>query len=307
MARILIFTPTYDDRLQDETVKSIEALTFDGELDWVLSDENPYPGRDMRNCVFQFQKGRQIAIDGEYDALLLIEHDMIVPEDAAQKLWDTPADLHTGADSAPVVYGTYQLRHRMRSVNLFQYVGDDNIGMSLSLYPRELQQARQAGWCRVSGAGFGCLLIRRPVFEQVPFVDNGNAPDLPFAADCVRRRIVQIGRTDVACGHIDLDWAQRTLWPYEHGGYGIVARVLALQNVTAPGSVMMKRGRYYSIEVDVAVEMERAGFVRIENEADEVAAEMETADAGERETAEAPVTVVKRKPQVKKKIMSTQG
>lgn len=291
MARILVYTPTYDDLLQAETVASIEALEFDGELDWVLSDDNPYPGRDMRNCVFQFQKGRKLALDGDYDGLLLIEHDMIVPPHAAQRLWDT---------DAPVVYGAYQLRHKMNCVNLFQFVGDNGLGMSLSLYPRELQQARQDGCVRVSGAGFGCLLIKRPVLEAVPFVDRGNAPDLPFAKDCVTRGILQIGRTDVECGHIDLDWAQRTLWPFENGGGGMVARVLALQNVTAPGGIVMRKDRYYSLDVDIATDMQRAGFVRITNDADTV---LETATAEPYDTAEAPVQKVR--PKRKRKVMRT--
>lgn len=58
MARILVFTPTYGGLLQPETVASIEAMRF-ADFDWIVSDENPYPGRDMRNCVYQFQKGRQ--------------------------------------------------------------------------------------------------------------------------------------------------------------------------------------------------------------------------------------------------------
>lgn len=287
MARVLVFTPTYNDLLQPETVASIDALEFDGELQWELSDENPYPGRDMRNCVHQFRKGRQIAIEGGYDALMLIEHDMIVPKNTVQRLWDTPAQ---------VVYGTYMLRHGMHCVNLFQYVNDRATGMSLSIYPRELQMARQQGWIRVSGAGFGCLMIKRPVFAHVPFRDVGNAPDLPFAEDCIMRKIECIGRADVICGHIDTLTGE-TLWPFEEGVYGMVARVLALQDVvTQDGdtTVVMRAGSYYSVGVAKAKDLARAGFVRITNAADAVVDEenaRETAvneDAERRETAVAP-------------------
>jgi len=295
MPRLLVYTPTYEDRLQQETVASIEALRFQGKLDWVLSEDNPYPGRDMRNVVHQFRKGRELALTGEYDGMLMVEHDIIVPPDAAQRLWDTDAG---------VVYGSYMLRHLMYSINLFQYVGNRNIGMSLSIYPRELQYARQRGWIEVSGAGFGCLLVRREVLSIIPFRDVGNAPDLPFAKDCVTRGIQQIGRTDVECGHIDLDHSGRTLWPLERGGLlmGVVARVIAQQDVNVNDEgreIAMKRGRYYSISVALADDLQRAGYARITNEADIVAAEMaqpegaageerEQPDMGERELAVDP-------------------
>lgn len=289
MTRILVYTPTYNDLMQPETVESVKALQFDGEREWIVSDENPYPGRDMRNAVFQFRKGRQLALDGDYDGLLLVEHDMIVPPDALQKLWDT---------DAPVVYATYMLRHGMHSVNLFQYCNEHNIGMSLSLYPRELRDARGRGWARVSGAGFGCLLIKRPVLEKIAFRDIGNAPDLPFATDCVRQGITQIGRLDVVCGHIDSD-DKGTLWPFRKG-YGIVARVIAQQdvNVISDGqTIAMKKGKYYSISLELATELQRAGYATVTNDADTVAAEETATNKGAetRETTEAKRKTTRRR------------
>lgn len=281
MPRVLVFTPTHDDLLEAETVASVEALRFTaGTFDWVVSDENPHPGRDMRNVVHQFQKGRRLALEGGYDAMLSVEHDMIVPSDALDRLWATDAG---------VVYGCYQLRHKMRSVNLFRYENSRSVGMSLSLYPRDLNLARQQGWIEVSGAGFGCLLFRRQVLEGVPFRDAGNAPDLPFASDCVRRSIKQIGRTDVVCGHIDKVWANATLWPFDEKDLGMIAKVEALQNVTIldeGDAVPMVKGKYYSLSVTAAAEAQRAGYVRIAND---VEGARETATAEERETAEAPI------------------
>lgn len=289
MARILVYTPTFTDEalgvgLQAETVESVKALDFDGDLEWVVSDENPHPGRDMKNVQHQFEKGRGLAIEGDYDALMLIEHDMIVPPHAVQALWDT---------DAPVVYGSYVFRHKLGWVNLFQYVGKNNIGMSLTLYPKDMQWARQAGEIEVSGAGFGCLLLKRTVFTNIPFRDTGNAPDLPFAYDCVTRGIKQMGRTDVECGHIDTDNNNVILWPYREG-FGIVARVEAMQsvNVNDEGQTLrMVKGERYSMSIGAAKDLERAGYARIINEDD-----IEVAKGGynnvamstRRETAAAP-------------------
>lgn len=273
MARILVFTPTYDNLLQTKTVKSIKAMQFDGQLEWVVSDENPYPGRDMRNVTHQYVTGRKAALIGGFDGLLLVEHDMIVPPDALQKLWDTDAD---------VVYGCYELRHGTRQINLFQYIGRQNIGMSLTHYPEELSTAREQGWCEVSGVGFGCLLIKRDALIRVPFRETDNAPDLPFATDCIAAGIRQIGRTDVVCGHIDIN-ERIVLWPFDGSGE-MKARVLALQNVTVAdvsGSVAMVAGGEYMLDINAARQHARAGYVRLVNE-------VETAistQAEQRETA----------------------
>jgi hypothetical protein len=240
----------------------------------------------MRNVVHQFQRGRQLALEGDYDAMLSVEHDMIVPPDALDRLWATDA----GA-----VYGCYQLRHKMKSVNLFRYENERAVGMSLSLYPRELRLARLQGWIEVSGAGFGCLLFRRKVLESIPFRDAGNAPDLPFATDCVRKGVKQIGRTDVVCGHIDNVWAKATLWPFDEKDLGMIARVEALQNVTIADegdTVVLLKGRYYSLSITAATEAQRAGYVRINNGAD---FEHETATAEQRETAVAPANKVTKR------------
>lgn len=273
MTRILVFTPTYGGLLRDETVKSIQALAFEGAVEWVVREDNQYPGRDVRNCLGQFAQGREMALAGDYDGLLLVEHDMIVPVDGLQRLWDSPAD---------VVYGCYVFRHGMRVINLLQHTGTANIGQSLSLYPKELAAAAKRGWVEVSGAGFGCLLIRRAVLERVAFRSvDGAAPDLPFAADCVGLGIRQIGRTDVRCGHVDSESGQ-TLWPFE-GSDGMSVQVIALQtvNISDDGqAVRLVQGQGYSLGGQVASELARAGYVVIE-----VADGYETATVPQAETA----------------------
>lgn len=278
MARLLIFTPTYDDLLRPETVASVETQQFDGEVDWVINEENPYPGRDMRNVCVQFQSGRQMALEGGYDAMLSVEHDMVLPPGAVQALYDT---------DAPVVYAVYALRHGSSVVNLFRKEGSKNIGMSLSLFPAELKRAREQGTVEVSGAGFGCTLFRREALERAPFRFNTHAPDIPFAVDCLHRGILQIGRADVSCGHIHNNVI---LNPWSGGG--VIARVLALQDMTANvdgESKSLKHGRYYSIPVHVATELQRAGYVQITNNIDEMGNVREVAVSPamtNRETAE---------------------
>lgn len=300
MTRILVFTPTYDDMLRPETVDSVKSQRFDGEIAHRFDDRNLHEGRSMLEVCEKYRDARIMALDGGYDALMCVEHDMILPPDCVQKLWDT-AYPKTGR-LAPVVYAAYMLRHGARVINLFRYEGDNNIGMSLSLYPRELKRARKREVIRVSGGGFGATLMRREALELVPFrVLDHNPPDMAFAGDCVRAGVVQMGRFDVACLHVDEGGNQLSIEDSN------ICRVEALQNVTVRdtyGSVEMKKGRYYPLHIEAAEEHARAGYVRID---DRSGVERETATAEDFETSEPPV-VKRRKPRARKpKTMSTKN
>ena len=52
---------------------------FDGVLDWVVSKDNPYPVPDHRNVLAQYRVARERCISEGYDALLTVEHDMVLP------------------------------------------------------------------------------------------------------------------------------------------------------------------------------------------------------------------------------------
>jgi hypothetical protein len=145
--------------------------------------------------------------------------------------------------------------------------------MSLSLYPKELAAAREAIVWPVSGVGFGCTLIHRDVVARFPFrAEAGNAPDIPFATDCLRAGVLAVGRFDVEVGHVDEEQGDRVLQPFdEHGG--ALARVLAKQNVIVEvegNSTSLKTGSYYTLPVTAAVELARAGYVQITNDAGRV-------------------------------------
>lgn len=278
---LLVFTPTIGNEMRPETVSSIKAQVTDVPHVWEVGYHNPFPGQKMRNVVAQYQRARDLCLAGDYDAMLTVEHDMVLPPDAIQKLYHT---------DAPVVYGVYMLRHGAYTLNAWQYINDRNLGMSLSLYPDEVKRYREQGWGRVCGVGWGCTLIRRPVLErlQIHSANEADAGDLTFATECLRAGFVQIARFDVPCDHID-DRSGRILKPFSQGG-GAVGRVYVLQSVTANvngQSVPLKVGRYYTLPPDVAKDLARAGYVRITNGLD-ADVEMTVMDPVH-ETAVAPV------------------
>src|SRR4030067_1225104 len=116
MTLVLVYCPTYQTpdglAIWAETRRSIDQLSFPGEIIRIISDDNPYPPPDARNVLYQYQKARAIALHELADALLTVEHDIIATPDALQKLWDT---------GAPVAYGVYLFRHGPPALNTLRY------------------------------------------------------------------------------------------------------------------------------------------------------------------------------------------
>jgi hypothetical protein len=265
---LLIFTPTWvDPATGEEAIKPEVEAAIKGQIgvdfDWHVTTDNPYPIGDYRNVLHQYQQARDWFLRSHahggqpYDALLTIEHDNVLPDpEAAQRLADTPGD---------VIYAPYKLRHGSKCLNTWQYINDHNLGMSLTNYPRELRRARQENIHRVSGAGFGCTLIRRHVVEAIEFTgqtprDKNWCPDLRFAEDCLRRQFVANGRFDVPVLHWD---ETRWVHPFEDRR-NRVAKYLALESMNAMAAgrfVRLAQGAEIELTDEEAAELARIGAV----------------------------------------------
>jgi hypothetical protein len=292
--RVLAYTPTYrlpngELALRAETRAAVEAQVFDGELVWEVGLENPWPYPTHKNVLAQYQHARLLALAGGYDALWTVEHDMVPPADALQKMSYTPAG---------VVYGVYLLRHGSWVLNAWEYIGPEGLGESLSLYPAKVAKAREVGSVRVCGCGWGCTLIHRPVLEQVEFTDGGGenpAGDLAFAWSCLRAGIPAVARFDVACDHLD---GELRLRPFG-GAVSDMVTVRALQNVVVfdgGSTVKMEIGKVYELRRGTLQDLIRAGYV-------EVVEDQESAP--EAAVVEPEETAVARKP--KKRVAKGQG
>ena len=272
--RLLVYTPTYAGGPLPECRGSVLGQRYDGSWEWVVDADDPFPVPDHRNVLAKYKRAQAMALQGGYDALVTVEHDMVLPVDALAKLASTEAG---------VVFGVYVLRHGSNVLNAWQYKGDRNLGMSLSLFPNELRILRRAKVGRVSGVGWGCTLIRREVLQRAPFDDGGGdcpAGDIPFALWCLRNKVTMMARFDVECGHIENG---RILMPTEAIN---MTKVEALQrvNVLAGGvSVALEPGQRYVLPDGDALELERAGYVRrivIERAVAEPVAEVAISPAG---------------------------
>jgi hypothetical protein len=267
---LLIFTPTWidpqtgEDAVHPDCEKAIKAQVG-VEFDWHVTADNPWPVYDergarvynYRNVLHQYQQARQYFLIGDWEALLTIEHDNVLPDpEAVQRLLETPGD---------VVYAPYLLRHGQKVLSTWQYINDRNLGMSLSNYRAELQQAREAVVHRVSGTGFGCTLIRRHVLETIEFTgasdrDQNECPDLRFSEDCLRAGFRSNGRFDVPVLHYD---GEICLHPFQNRRNAL-SKYIAQETVrtfAAGRIVQLTKGGEIELTDEEAVELGRCGYV----------------------------------------------
>lgn len=191
----------------EETRRSIEDLDTTG-FDVVVHYDNTetQTGDIDRNqsILDKFQNGRSLFLAGDYDAMLTIEYDNIVPPDALQRLAKVDADI---------AYGLYCGRQNHQWLAFWRLF--DNSGIT---YSKDAPTV-QAAWGNIietCGVGFGCTLIRRHVLEAIPFrIVNGHpcANDWHFALDCINAGFVQKHDCAVIVGHIVSRTPLSIVWP----------------------------------------------------------------------------------------------
>lgn len=206
--KILVFCPTYRKEdgalaIEPETGACLDALEHGKHA--VTLEISVDESADRRKNVFkQYQRAWKLAQEGDYDALLTVEHDMVIPADALIKLAATGADI---------AYGVYLFRES-GMLNALKLSDDVTLDRSLDSHPEERAEAFAAGgpW-PVSGAGFGCTLIRSSVFTKIALRQprGGAFPDLPLARDTYLAGLKQTAHFGVICGHIRPD--HLTLYP----------------------------------------------------------------------------------------------
>lgn len=211
LSRIFVVTPTK--RLEPETVASLFALKWSGALDYYLTRDNPYPPdvrRGFENILHNLTKARKVFLAGNYDAMFVIESDMIVPADALERL---------SRIDAGVVGGLYFMRHGPNGTpNAYAFDQARPESIDGTIQPRDIARGKPM---RTNGVCLGATLIRRDVVKKIAFRlpdDNDTAaPDWAFMQDCNRAGVATICDPTVKCGHIRPDGV--ALWPM-NDGYG---------------------------------------------------------------------------------------
>ena len=203
--KVLVATPVMRGELYKRAWLSWYAIDWDGQIDYyqmIGGDHNPVP---YNNITKKFNDARTAMLCGDYDALMTIESDTIVPKDALRRLIAVDAD---------VAYGLYTFRHGFPFWNAFTTVRADK-GFPINVDP----DAAKAAWGKVidvEGVGNGCTLIQRHVLEAVEFSwspGEFGCCDWHLSLDCQRLGFTQKCDLGLICGHIAVDPIYRVLWP----------------------------------------------------------------------------------------------
>ena len=206
--KILVATPVVRGELYKRSWLSWYAMDWDGQLDYfqmIGGDKDPLA---YNNVVGKYNDARRVMLCGDYDALLTIESDTIVPKDTLKRLIAADAD---------VAYGLYTWRNGFPWWNCYTLLRVDR-GVSISQAPEIAKEA----WGKVidvEGVGNGCTLIRRHVMEAVEFkwaLGEFGCCDWHLALDCQRLGFTQKCDLGLVCGHIAIDPVYRILWPDAH-------------------------------------------------------------------------------------------
>jgi hypothetical protein len=209
--KILIYVPLAPNRprIYARTITSLFTLNYKpyvdivfGKQDEIITSDHNHDNK-YANIRDKHNHARDIVLNNDYDAVLFVENDMIIPEDALDRLLEVNAD---------VAYGLYISRHGWRRWLAFKSISDI-AGVSFSNDP---QYAKQQ-WGNVvttEGVGMGCTLIKRNVLERISFrthPENLVADDWMFAIDCKDNGFIQKHHLGVVCGHITP--TGEILWP----------------------------------------------------------------------------------------------
>jgi len=209
--RVLVAVPVMRGRFYEESFESImalEPLEPKGQVEYhFFVGGDTTKKHPFYNITRKFQEARRLVLDAGYDALMIIETDVIVPSDALRSLVAVDAD---------VAYGLYIHAHGWPTWNACSALEDSGV-VPFSMFP---DQAREA-WGKVvevAGVGASCVLIHRNVLEEIDFrmeyrPDFIRSCDWFFAEDCTAKGFVQKCDTRVICGHIQTDLIPRILWP----------------------------------------------------------------------------------------------
>lgn len=197
--RVLVCSPTY--RLEPETVDYILSIQSNEETDVILTRWNLPIDRGQTRIVYNYQKIRSLFLNGPWDALHIVESDIIPPPGTLERL----AAIATET-KASYVTGIYVWRHLKPRINATMFVDSmEWPGVSYTSYPEQLNGIwGQQG--RISGLGFGCCLIMRDALNELNFIDDPDFGfDILYASHLLKGGHKMMADFGIVCGHKTVD------------------------------------------------------------------------------------------------------
>lgn len=156
-----------------------------------------------------------MALSEKFDYVLMVDNDVVAPEDALVNLLDDPKEVclgyyaHRGVDN---LYGGNTCVCKLYQPNGKKYF---NYPLESEYKGKELKELKAAGKKKIQihGGGMGCALINTEVFKKIkyPWYDWVNysdehrgmlSEDLYFCEQCRKNGIPIYMDARVACGHL---------------------------------------------------------------------------------------------------------
>lgn len=214
--RILIAVPTFENIFPDtyQAIWDLDKCGYTADFRFVRG----YDCATARNRIVQ------TAVNGNYDYVLMVDNDVVLPKDALKNLLEDPVDVCLGAYAHRGDDNRYSGR-----TCVCKYADPDNFGFPYFNYPpksqftaAELEQLKSQGHkkIRIHGGGMGCALIRVSLLKQMdyPWYDWVNyddpqhgmlSEDLFFCEKCKQMQVPIYTDVRVRCGHL----MRHVQWP----------------------------------------------------------------------------------------------
>jgi len=208
MKNILVFCPmrvSYP-RAYGRSVTSVLQLEWDHPIEYMLRD-GKRPHEENAVCISaQYNWAREHVLHNDYDFLMTIEADIVVPPDALKRLIECDSD---------VSYGLYVFRRGRMSWSAYDTV-ESIRGHSISETP-DLARELWGQIIDVQGVGLGATLLTRKALETLgsfePWTVAGYDCDWTLARRANELGLIQRSNLSVVCGHITQNPSLRILWP----------------------------------------------------------------------------------------------
>lgn len=150
-------------------------------------------GYRYEDATARLQLARKTFLAGPWDSMLIIDDDLIVPQDTYARLQNL---------ASPVAYALTVRRNHPR---FWSAVLEHDSYSTLDQYTRSAREL----WgqvVNVVGCGHNPTLIWRSVIERFPFEQRGkHGTDRYFAEDCYRNDIRMACDTSIIVGHVEGD------------------------------------------------------------------------------------------------------
>lgn len=212
--RILIAVPTFETIFPD-TYKAIWNINKNGH-EVLFEFARGYDCATARNRI------AQMAIDKNVDYVLMIDNDVVVPEDVLISMLEDPKNVCLGYYAHRDSDNLY--RGRTSVCRLYQPDGREyyNYPLESEYTAKELETLRNNGErkIRIHGGGMGCALINTEVFRRLRYpwydwvnYDDDNrgmlSEDLYFCERCKAAGVPIFTDTRAGCGHM----LRHVQWP----------------------------------------------------------------------------------------------